>query len=151
MRCLSIVALSIYSRTTSSTGACIALLVVSLMASITRHPLILWTSIWNFGPLRNTVGLYLENLPDHIYSSVTDPLHRWKENLKEVFTKRDDQRGIVVSAYDSDSSCSDEENNSRRMGKRRINIVGLLVYTRARTIMRHYNTYILMSIFLILL
>ena len=116
MRCLSIVALAIYSRTTSSTGACIALLVVSLMASITRHPLILWTSIWNFGPLRNTVGLYVENLPDHIASSVTDPLHRWKENLKEVFANRDDQRSIVVSAYDSDSSCSDEENNSRRLG-----------------------------------
>ena len=117
MRCLSIVVLAIYSRSPSSTEACIVLLVVSLMASITRHPLILWTSIWNFGPLRNTVGLYVENLPEHISSSVTEPLHRWKENLKEVFANRDDQRSIVVSAYDSDSSCSDEEHNSRRMGR----------------------------------
>ena len=130
MRCLSIVFLAIYSRTDTSTGACISLLVVSLVASITRNPVILWTSIWNFGPLRNTVGLYIENLPDHISSSVSAPLHRWKENLKEVFANRDDQRSIVVSAYDSDSSCSDEEFNSRGRGMKNRNIIFVFVYLR---------------------
>ena len=116
MRCLSIVALAPLSFTHSSTWTCFSLLIVSLMASMTRHPVILMTSIWNFGPLRNTVGLYVENLPDHIYESVTDPLHRLKENLKRAFTSHDDQRSFVGSADDSDSSYSDEEHSSRRKG-----------------------------------
>lgn len=116
IKCLSIVALVVFSTTSSSLIACVSLLAVSLTASITRHPVILLTSVWNFGPLRNTVGLYVENLPDHVSSILASPLHRWKESLKQKFSNREDQRGIVVSAYDSDSSCSDEENNSRRRG-----------------------------------
>ena len=116
IKCLSIGTLVIFSTTNSSLIACVYLLAVSLTASITRHPVILLTSIWNFGPLRNTVGLYVENLPDHVSSIFSSPLHRWKESLKQKFSNHEDRRGIVVSAYDSDSSCSDEENNSRRRG-----------------------------------
>ena len=115
-RCLSVLGLTLFSSTASSTWACIALLTVSLITSITRHPVILLTSIWNFGPLRNTVGLYVENLPDHLHSSITEPLYQWLENLKRAFAHRDDQRSIVVYGDDSDSSASDDGNNPHRRG-----------------------------------
>ena len=114
IKCLSVLALALFSSTYSASWACFAVILVSIMSSLTRHPLILLISIWNFGPLRNTVGLYIENLPDHIYSSITAPLHRWKENLKQAVANRDDQRIIVGSGDDSDSFCSDDEGHCHK-------------------------------------
>merc|ERR1711974_412120 len=112
-RCLSVLAPVLFSCSISWAWATAALVFMCIAASLVRHPTILLTSIWNFGPLRNTVGLYVGNLPEHVHTSITEPLHEWLEDLKHKFAHREDQRGIVASGDDSESNNSEEETNSR--------------------------------------
>ena len=120
IKVVSFICFANFATTKSSSEACTSLIILCIAASVLRHPVILLISIWNFGPLRNTVGLYIENLPHHMSSFFASPLHRWKESLKLKFSHREDQRRIVIPGYDddvSDSSCSDDETKSRRRGK----------------------------------
>lgn len=69
------------------------------LIAITRQPVILGVCVINFGPIRNTVALYVENLPDHIMSSF-DPIVDWWAGCQFGSTDHQDQRSFVEASHD---------------------------------------------------
>lgn len=72
---------------------------VAAILCLTRHPCILAISVFNFGPIRNTVAIYAENLPDHL-AGVLDPAMDWVHASLRLVSSRDDQRSIVEASHD---------------------------------------------------
>lgn len=97
MLCVALFVVLPYSVLTFGTIAAIMLL--------TRHPFILLISIINFGPLRNTVGVYIDNLPDHIMSFVD--IMRFGSLCSS--SSDDQRRSIVSDESDATSSASDDD------------------------------------------
>ena len=83
---------------------------IAVIMLLTRHPAILILSIINFGPLRNTLGIYLENLPDHV-SSFVDYL---KDRTCFRGSSVDDQRRSFVSEESSDTASSSSDEVEKR-------------------------------------
>ena len=54
---------------------------VTTLASLLRHPTVLSVTVLNFGPIRSTFSIYVENLPEHLLS-FSDPIVDWFQNLK---------------------------------------------------------------------
>ena len=58
-----------------------------------RNPGILMVCIFNFGPIRNTVTLYLDHIPEHLSCALCPCLRRYFPKVG-----KDDQRNIVEAA-----------------------------------------------------
>jgi hypothetical protein len=69
-----------------------SLAAVTTLASLLRHPLVLCVTVLNFGPIRSTFSIYVENLPEHLIG-LTDPIIDWFQHLK--IGSQEDQRSIV--------------------------------------------------------
>lgn len=76
----------------------------TLLAMI-RHPGILAVGVFNFGPIRNTVSIYIDNLPDHL-SSVFDPVVDLISGLHFATPATDDQRSFVEASHDDNERAS---------------------------------------------
>ena len=86
-----------------------------------KSPGILCISIFNFGPIRNQVGMYMEDFPDH-FRDTFDPFFEWVANFCALRTVADsDERNIVEVGDDLERAT-----NSPPMirTKSRLNIVG---------------------------
>ena len=64
---------------------------LSTLLSMIRNPGIILVCIFNFGPIRNTISLYLENIPEHTSSALCP----FVERFFPVGKSKDDQRNIV--------------------------------------------------------
>jgi len=66
---------------------------LSTMLCLLRNPGILLVCIFNFGPIRNTVTLYLDHIPEHLSCALCPCLGRYFPKVG-----KDDQRNIVEAA-----------------------------------------------------
>ena len=66
---------------------------LSTMLCLLRNPGILMVCIFNFGPIRNTVTLYLDHIPEHLSCALCPCLGRYFPKVG-----KDDQRNIVEAA-----------------------------------------------------
>lgn len=83
----------------------VGLAATAVMVSLLRFPTNLLISIFNFRPLRNKVGLYVENLPERM-EEMLEPVPEWLQAFKWCRAASDDRRSIV--ADESDGSSSDD-------------------------------------------
>jgi len=81
--------------------------ILSTMLCLIRNPGIIMVCIFNFGPIRNTVTLYLENIPEHISCSMCPFLERFFPMCKS----KDDQRNIVEAAREDLERAISPENS----------------------------------------
>ena len=102
--CLTRVA-AVILLVTLSKGSTVGLAATAVIVSLLRFPTTLLISIFNFRPLRNKVGLYVENLPERI-EEFFEPVPEWIHALKWCRSASDDRRSIV--ADESDGSSSDD-------------------------------------------
>jgi len=77
-----------------------SLAAVTTLASLLRHPTVLSVTVLNFGPIRSTFSIYMENLPEHLLS-LSDPIIDWFQHLK--IGSQEDQRSIVQAAATSEA------------------------------------------------
>ena len=77
-----------------------SLAAVTTLASLLRHPTVLTVTVLNFGPIRSTFSIYVENLPEHILG-LMDPVIDWFQHLK--IGSQEDQRSIVQAAATSEA------------------------------------------------
>jgi hypothetical protein len=59
----------------------LSLVAVTTLASFLRHPMVLCVTVLNFGPIRSTFSIYVENLPEHLLG-MTDPIIDWFQHIK---------------------------------------------------------------------
>ena len=71
---------------------------IATLLSMIRNSGILAVCIFNFGPIRNTVGIYGGNLPDHMKELCGKPIFDYFSGI--IHRSRDDQRNIVEAAHE---------------------------------------------------
>ena len=93
---------------------------VAFLLAFFKSPGILCISIFNFGPIRNQVGVYMEDFPDHFRDTV-QPLFDWVDNFCAWRTAatESDERNIVEAGDDLERAISPPIRS-----KSRLNIVG---------------------------
>ena len=74
--------------------------IIVILLALVRSPGKLIAYILNFRPIRNTVSLYLENLPDHFQNLIEN----WFDYLSNLRSSNDDQRSIVIVSNDEHTS-----------------------------------------------
>lgn len=77
-----------------------SLVAVTTVASLLRHPMVLCVTVFNFGPIRSTFSIYVDNLPEHLLG-LTDPIVDWFQHLK--IGSQEDQRSIVQAVATSEA------------------------------------------------
>ena len=90
---------------------------VAFLLALIRCPGILFICIFNFGPIRNQVGLYIEDLPDHLKDSVLPFI----EHVLGFFARNNlsnDERNIVEVGDERGT------NSPTNDGQTRLNVVG---------------------------
>ena len=90
---------------------------VACLLTLIRCPGILCICIFNFGPIRNQVGMYIEDLPEHIKDALV-PIWEYLIGLFER-SNESDERNIVEVGDDLERA-----NTSPNISKTRLNIVG---------------------------
>ena len=90
---------------------------LSTMLCLLRNPGILLVCIFNFGPIRNTVTLYLDHIPEHLSCALCPCLRRYFPKVG-----KDDQRNIVEAAREdlegAISPQNSKDSQSKIVGKR---------------------------------
>ena len=89
--------------------------VVTTLLSLVRFPGKLIICILNFRPIRNTVTLYLENLPAHFHNLMESVMEYWRFKWRSPI---DDQRNVIVSNDERNSPVINEDSCLNIVGRR---------------------------------
>lgn len=114
---LGILVIQVYYRDSLWANALMAFLLTFF-----KSPGILCISIFNFGPIRNQVGVYMEDFPDHFRDTV-QPVIDWINNFcacLRTASNESDERNIVEAGDDLEQNAISPPIKS----KSRLNIVG---------------------------
>ena len=89
--------------------------VVTTLLSLVRFPGKLIICVLNFRPIRNTVTLYLENLPAHFHNLMESVTEYWRFKWRSPI---DDQRNVIVSNDERNSPVINEDSCLNIVGRR---------------------------------
>ena len=89
--------------------------VVTTLLSLVRFPGKLIICVLNFRPIRNTVALYLENLPAHFHNLMESVMEYWRFKWRSPI---DDQRNVIVSNDERNSPVINEDSCLNIVGRR---------------------------------
>ena len=89
---------------------------VACLLALFRCPGILLICVFNFGPIRNQVGMYIEDLPEHLKDSLVPYLEYFSDFCNR--NRSNDERNIVE---EGDERIANSPTNE---GQTRLNVVG---------------------------